>query len=219
MTPLPASSSDTAPPTRPSRTTLAAVSHDLKDPLAAIEPALDFALDRTTVDPEPEPRAIVPVSAAELVDEVAELYAGVARVCGVTLVVTCDADLPALVVRADPVLRALGNLLGNAIKFTPHGGRVAVRATRATRASRAGAASTRPAVTIAVADTGPGIPPDALPHLFRRFWQAPATAHLGTGAGLLIARMLVEDEGGTVGVHSLEGSGAEFSVTLPATER
>jgi signal transduction histidine kinase len=231
--------------TPPAALSLAAVSHDLKDPLAAIEVALDFALeqewasdatpgagtlslvrrqltaahraaqrmrrlivstlDRGTAEDAPETRTPTPVVAAELVTDVVELYGGVARTREVTLSAELAADLPPLLVRADPILRALGNLLGNAVKFTPRGGRVAVRA-----AASAGA------VTLTVADTGPGLPEEALGHVFRRFWQAPETAHLGTGAGLLIVRMLVEDEGGTVGVRATQGRGAEFWMTLPA---
>ena len=102
----------------------------------------------------------------------------------------------------------LWNLLSNAVKFTPRGGRVTVSLAR-----REGTA------TLTVSDTGQGIRPDFLPHVFERFRQADATAtraHGGLGLGLAIVRHLVELHGGTVSASSAgEGQGATFTVQLP----
>jgi CheY-like chemotaxis protein len=102
----------------------------------------------------------------------------------------------------------LWNLLSNAIKFTPRGGRVSVSLARADETA-----------TLTVSDTGQGIRPDFLPHVFERFRQADATvtrAHGGLGLGLAIVRHLVELHGGTVSVSSAgEGHGASFLVHLP----
>jgi CheY-like chemotaxis protein len=104
--------------------------------------------------------------------------------------------------------QVVSNLVNNAIKFTPEGGRVEVRARR-----------DGTNVRITVADTGQGITPDFLPHVFERFRQADSTTtrrHGGLGLGLAIARHLVEQHGGTIEVESPgEGKGSTFTVSLP----
>jgi len=101
------------------------------------------------------------------------------------------------------------NLLSNAVKFTPQGGRVEVRL-----------CAPGSDVRVQVADSGQGIRPDFLPHVFERFRQADASSTRATGGlglGLAIVRHLVELHGGTVGVESLgEGLGATFTFTVPA---
>jgi PAS domain S-box-containing protein len=109
---------------------------------------------------------------------------------------------------ADRLQQVIGNLLTNAIKFTPAGGRVSVRLDREDDHAR-----------ITVSDTGQGIRRDFLPFAFERFRQADSTstrAHGGLGLGLAIVRHLVELHGGTVKAESLgEGTGATFTITLP----
>lgn len=103
--------------------------------------------------------------------------------------------------------QVLCNLLANAIKFTPNGGDVEI----ALRPSQGWA-------LISVKDTGIGIPPEFLPHVFDRFSQHPSTArtHGGVGLGLAIARYLVELHGGVIAAQSEgEGRGATFTVRLP----
>src|SRR6185295_12382713 len=111
---------------------------------------------------------------------------------------------------ANRLQQVVSNLLGNAIKFTPADGLVLVRLEQD--------AST---VRLRVSDSGPGIPPEFLPHVFERFSQADASsarAHGGLGLGLAIARHLTELHGGTVGVESPgETDGTTFTVTLPLT--
>jgi len=113
-------------------------------------------------------------------------------------------------VRADP--DALGQLLlilvENALKYTPAGGRVAL-------ALRLDGAEAR----LSVADTGPGIDPADLPHIFERFYRAEtARATSGSGLGLAIARWLAEQHGGRIDVASAPGQGSTFTVVLPATQ-
>ncbi|MBE7211258.1 MAG: response regulator [Gluconacetobacter diazotrophicus] len=109
---------------------------------------------------------------------------------------------------ADRLQQVVWNLVSNAVKFTPKGGRVQVRLARV--ASQ---------VELVVSDTGKGITPDFLPHVFERFTQADASStrqHAGLGLGLGITRHLVELHGGTVSVYSDgEGRGATFVVSLP----
>ncbi|HJR07663.1 MAG TPA: ATP-binding protein [Pyrinomonadaceae bacterium] len=108
----------------------------------------------------------------------------------------------------DRLQQVVWNLLSNAIKFTPRGGRVQVRLERINSH-----------VEIVVSDSGRGISPEFLPHVFDRFRQADGTStrrHGGLGLGLSIVRQLVELHGGTVGVESEgEGQGATFIVQLP----
>jgi PAS domain S-box-containing protein len=113
-------------------------------------------------------------------------------------------------VSADPdrLQQVVWNLLSNAIKFTPKGGRVQVRLRRVDDEA-----------VIVVTDSGPGISPEFLPHVFERFRQGDASttrSHVGLGLGLAIVRHLVELHGGSVEASSAgEGQGATFSVHLP----
>ncbi len=125
---------------------------------------------------------------------------------GVELEFQVIGELPPL--RTDPIKVAviLKNLIGNAVKFTEHGA-VSVRA----RAEKDG-------IEFLVADTGIGIPPEALPHIFEPFWQADSSStrrHGGVGLGLYIVQRLVELLGGTIHLESQVGHGTTFSVWLP----
>jgi two-component system sensor histidine kinase BaeS len=102
--------------------------------------------------------------------------------------------------------QVLQNLISNALKFTPAGGAITVRV------ARQGAD-----VLCAVADTGVGIAPEELPHLFERFWQARRYRRGGAGLGLAIARGVVEAHGSALAVESEPGRGSVFSFVLRAT--
>ena len=121
-------------------------------------------------------------------------------------------DTGAIAIPGDPVRlqQVVWNLLSNAIKFTPRGGRVLIRSERVNSH-----------LEIIVSDTGQGISPDFLPHVFDRFRQADqktSRQHGGMGLGLAIVRHLVELHGGTVkAVSEGEGYGATFTVSLPIT--
>lgn len=117
-------------------------------------------------------------------------------------------------VSGDPgrLQQVVWNLLCNAVKFTPEGGRVEVRLH-----------AEGDAAVVRVSDTGEGLDPGFVPHLFERFRQGDASttrAHGGIGAGLAIVREVVEAHGGTVSAHSDgPGKGATFTVRLPAIRR
>jgi signal transduction histidine kinase len=101
-------------------------------------------------------------------------------------------------------LQVLSNLVGNALKFTPDGGRIQLKAWLAGREVR-----------FAVADDGPGIRSRQLSRVFNAFWRAPPREHGGLGLGLAIAKELVSAHGGRIWVESPPGAGATFFFTLP----
>jgi signal transduction histidine kinase len=107
--------------------------------------------------------------------------------------------------------RIFVNLVGNAVKYTPTGGSVTVSLRRVDNEIEA-----------TVADTGIGIPEEALPHLFEEFYRAPnakASDEVGTGLGLAIVKDLVNRYGGRIAVESAVGQGSTFTVTFPALSR
>ena len=112
---------------------------------------------------------------------------------------------------ADRMNEVLGNLLSNAFKFTDRGGTVELEVT-----------STAEIVQLLVRDTGAGIPPSQLPHIFRKFYQADnqgAASLKGTGLGLAIAKEIVEAHGGEISVDSTPGVGTTFCIRLPMRPR
>jgi two-component system, sensor histidine kinase and response regulator len=149
---------------------------------------------RFTIEPVPE-------SSQSLVLEVKELLGTMAAAQQLTLTHEFIGD--DVKVRADRerVLRVFSNLVGNAIKFTPAGGRITIRA--ATRGQD---------VEFAVSDTGIGIEPQNLPRIFDRFWHGGEGG--GSGLGLAIAKGIVEAHGGRIVAES-SGAGTTFAFTLP----
>src|SRR2546423_4135638 len=115
-----------------------------------------------------------------------------------------SADQIEVVCDRDRVLQVLGNLIGNAIKFTPEGGSVQVSAE-----------ALDDEVLFSVRDSGVGVSSKQLPHVFDRFWQATPKARLGSGLGLTIAKGVVEALGGRIWVESRPGEGTTFFFTLP----
>ncbi|MFI6499221.1 ATP-binding protein [Nonomuraea typhae] len=141
-----------------------------------------------------------PLGLRDLLDQVAAAHPAP----GLSVTVTA----PDLTVEADPVRlrQAVGNLVSNAIRHTPPGGRIALTARR-----------TLHDVTIEVADTGTGIAPEDLPHVFDRFWRADRSRSRtsgGSGLGLAIVRSIAAAHGGTVAVASMPGRGTTFTLTI-----
>jgi signal transduction histidine kinase len=152
-----------------------------------------------------DPRPTRPIGFVEAAIESVRLAASAK---GVRLQLALDSDAGDILGDRDRLQQVVWNLLSNAIKFTPTGGSVFV-----------GLARANAGVEICVEDTGRGIRPEFMPHVFERFRQADASftrALGGLGLGLAIARHLVELHGGTIDVHSDgEGRGARFTVRLP----
>ncbi|MCB8966446.1 MAG: HAMP domain-containing protein [Ardenticatenaceae bacterium] len=148
-----------------------------------------------------------PVNVAEVVDAVVARLTPLAQ----RHVVTLEADVKhlklAVLGDADRLQQALGNLIDNAIRHTPQGGRVRVTAVREANT-----------IHVSVADTGSGIPASDLPYIFERFWRGDKSRSRhsgGSGLGLAIVQQIVTLHGGTVRVASPPGAGAIFTISLP----
>jgi signal transduction histidine kinase len=128
--------------------------------------------------------------------------------------ISTHVEAPDLIVKADVerLQQVFWNLLSNAVKFTPHGGLIDVYLERSDSLAE-----------VRIEDSGPGVPPEFLPHIFERFSQADGSStrkHGGLGLGLAIVRHLVEIHGGTVSATNREAeSGAILTVRLPAVSR
>jgi signal transduction histidine kinase len=148
-----------------------------------------------------------PLDVAELVRGVVARVRPQFEVKGVRLTTTVGDDVGQVIGDADRLFQVLLNLVSNALQYTPAGGRVDVRAFRE-----------RGLACVAVADTGFGIAPEHLGHVFSRFYRVDKSRSRlggGTGIGLTIAKHLVEVHGGTIAVASTVGLGSTFTIALP----
>lgn len=148
---------------------------------------------------EPEELDVAP-----LVSDACNAFLQAANEKSITLECTVDDDVPRVPGDRDRVSQALGNLLGNAIKFTPDGGQVRVRVQRGPES-----------VEFSVEDTGAGISREALPNVFDRFWRARPADRKGLGLGLAIVKGIVSAHGGRVWAESEIGKGSVFHFSLP----
>ncbi len=147
------------------------------------------------------------VDLRNLTDELREAMGPLARDKEIALEERLPEDLPQISADRNKLRRVLVNLVSNAIKFTPRGGRVEVRAE-----------AQDGLVRVSVSDTGVGIPPEDLERLFDKYEQARSRAtrsEKGTGLGLYITRQIVELHGGQINVQSEVGRGSTFSFTVP----
>jgi two-component system OmpR family sensor kinase len=156
-----------------------------------------------------------PTDVAQVIRDTVDTLALAAEVQEVSLTAQLPDDLAPAQADPDRVAQVLRNLLVNALRHTPSGGSVTVSASSKVKS-----------LEIAIADTGEGIAPDDLPHVFERFWRAdPARARSGiggegrmaggTGLGLSVAQSLVKAQGGRIWVESTPGEGTVFRFTLP----
>ena len=146
-----------------------------------------------------------PVDLCSVVRDAARVHEAAARAKGIDLAVELPSAIP---VAGDPVLleECVSNLMENAVRYTPAGGRVRVRA------------SGRPAPAVRVEDTGIGIPPEHIPGIFDRFHRVDPSRSRGeggTGLGLAIAREIARLHGGDIIVESTPGRGSRFEIRLP----
>ena len=155
-----------------------------------------------------------PVNMAELAKEVEAFWETRSRQSGIALTVEIGKDLPELNGNPHQLRRLLDNLLDNAIKNTPSGGSVQI----ILRHGLADSNYLRGTIRIDVRDTGKGIAPEHVAHIFDRFYRIdphPRGGGGGSGLGLAIARLIVSAHGGTIGVKSRLGSGSTFWIELP----
>lgn len=171
-------------------------------------------LDAASIEAGRLSAALADHEAVPVLREVVDMLALTASEKSLTLVrdLACDG----VVVRCDRprVMQVLQNLLGNAIKFTPPGGRITVRG----RVTEGDGPDGARALRCSVEDTGPGIAPEQVPYLFDRYWQASRTSRAGAGLGLYIAKGIVDAHGGKMWVESTPGVGTTFHFTLALAE-
>jgi signal transduction histidine kinase len=145
-----------------------------------------------------------PVPLSALVQQTVDLYEDAAEDRAIVIETEVDEGLVVPVDRTR-MRQVLANLLDNAVKYTPEGGRVRIRA----RAHDGRAVLT-------VEDTGPGIPPDELPRVWERLYRGDRSRSTrGLGLGLSLVKAIVEAHGGSVDVSSVPGTGSRFEIRLP----
>jgi signal transduction histidine kinase len=187
---------------------VASVAEAIERSVAAQARIIDDLLDVSRIMTGKMSLRLEPVDLRPIVEAAAEALGSTADAQGVALVRAIDGEPILVAGDGDRLQQVVSNLVSNAVKFTPAGGRIDV--TLAAEGSD---------VVMRVCDTGCGIAPSFLPHVFERFRQADGSVGRragGLGVGLTIARQLVEMHGGGVAAHSAgEGKGATFTVRLP----
>ncbi len=174
--------------------TLSRLIEDLR--ILALADAGQLELHRTRLDP------------AAFLRETVDSHRPQAQEKGIALRLEPLPPLPPIKADRDRLTQVMGNLLSNAFQYGSEGGAVTVSAQRDTAS-----------VTISVADDGPGVPSEYLPHIFKRFWRvdpARSRATSGFGLGLSIARHIVEGHGGRIWAEETVGGGLTIKFTLPA---
>lgn len=224
---------------------MADIAHELRTPLSIIQANLEAMLDGVLLASPPEIASLhdettllsrlvadlrllslaeagqlklerAETDIGDLVKKVADRMAIQAGDNEIALVTEMAPDLPLLKIDADRMSQVIGNLVGNALRYTPLGGRVVVKAFVIGPTSVA--RNDRRSVVIEVSDTGPGITPEDLDHVFDRFYRADKSrsrASGGSGIGLAIVKQLVEAHEGRVLATSVLGQGTRFTVFLP----
>ena len=165
---------------------------------------IDDLLDVTLLDSGRLELERTRVAVAVLLADAADAQHSLAAAAALELLVASPPSLAEVAGDPDRLMQAFENLIGNAVKFTPAGGRITL-----------GAAPAGDAVRFWVSDTGRGIPADELPHVFDRFWRVGDRTQRGAGLGLAITRGIVEAHGGRIWVESQPGRGTTFHFTIP----
>jgi signal transduction histidine kinase len=206
-------------PEPPSATGVRHMAQIIQRSAAWMQQIVQDLLDRASLDAGRLVLNRQPTAASDVIGAAQVIFGPVAAEQEIEFVVEIAPDVPA--VDADPrrLLQILSNLLSNAIKFTPAGGRIVVSARAAQPEMlepQARAGRDRALVRFQVSDTGVGIAPEDLAHVFDWFWHSEPAGKMGTGLGLAIAGGLVEAHHGRLHVESAPGQGSAFWFTLAA---
>jgi len=150
-----------------------------------------------------------PVSPADLLKRTAAAHQVSAEKQGIEIHVAAASDLPLIEIDVERIVQVMGNLVGNALRYTPSGGEIVLSAE-----------SQNGQVSIRVSDNGSGIAPEDLPYIFERSFRADkARVQNGeTGLGLAIAKSLIEAHGGSISVESKLNEGTVFTITIPSSQ-
>ena len=145
-------------------------------------------------------------SPAQIVNDIVEAHTAAAAENGIRVAQRIDEMLSPVDCDRERILQVFGNLIGNALKFSPAGTKVVV-----------GAEAADNGVRFSVSDEGPGIEAEHVEHIFDRYWRPPGESKRGRGLGLAIVKGIVEAHAGVVGVTSSPGKGSTFHFWLPAS--
>lgn len=182
----------------------------MEDEIDALTQMVQELLELSRLESGQAPLKMTLVDVAEIILPSVERLRPQAERAGLHLTVELSPDLPPVLADLDRARQVVTNLVHNAIKFTPEGGSIVVRAE---------VEHEQPAfVLLSVRDTGVGIAPEDLPRIFERFYKADrARSGSGTGLGLAIAKHVVQAHGGRIWAESAEGHGSTFYFTLPVS--
>jgi signal transduction histidine kinase len=172
-------------------------------------------LDRTNLDSGHVTLSKRTIVVTDILTAIEDVFGPIAAQGAIELVLNAEDDLPVLEADPDRLLQALANLMSNAVKFTPRGGRVELLATvEILDVGEPASPSVDRDIRFSVRDTGPGIAPENIDHVFDWFWRAPGGGSDGAGLGLGIAKALIEAHDARLHVDSVPGHGSTFWFTL-----
>lgn len=179
------------------------ISTSLDASIAQMKRIISDLLDLTAIDAGKLSVHLKPGDARSAIEESLESFHSARAGRSITLEVRVPAEPLAARFDSGRIVQVLDNLIHNALKFTPDGGRIVVEGRRAE------------AVEILVRDSGPGLTPEEIAVIFERFRQVEKRGRRALGLGLYISRSIVESHGGRIRVDSVPGEGSTFSFTLP----
>lgn len=224
------------------RDLVAWVGHDLRTPLASVRAIVEALADDVVDDPETRKRYLTTAkynlgelssliddlfemaqmdagglklhlestSISDLISDTVESLSAGASHKNIRITGDVSSSIDPIVCDAQQIGRVLTNIIGNAIRYSPDNASIHVAASRSAHG-----------LVISVEDTGDGIRPEDLPHIFEQFYRGEKSRNRatgGTGLGLAISRSIVEAHGGTIGVESKVGTGSRFTFTLPQAQ-
>jgi signal transduction histidine kinase len=180
--------------------------HAAREECERLQAMVDELLDLARIQNGRSELRRVPVAPASLIDAAVNAHRAPAATQRVVLSCEMLPGIPDVLADGERLQLVVSNLLSNALRHTPAGGRITLRARQQDRTVR-----------FEVSDPGPGIPAEHQTAIFNRFVHMPPTAE-GTGLGLSIAKEIVEAHGGRIGVESVPGEGATFWFTVPVAD-